>query len=111
MFEDTRDDPNRKKEEWREIVSRIDPTEQGETDIDHYDMEEELYKKKGQKQQAPTEDEFARTLRRMKSKQKLENRIRRYFAKHIREDLRLLSEKVHAKVRMNKVREFSEGLK
>lgn len=109
VFEDTRDDPSRKKEEWREIVSRIDPTEQGQTDLDHYDIEDELYKPP--KKPEIKEDEFAATLRRMKAKKKLENMMKRYFVKHIREDLRQLSDKVHAKVRVQRMRDFAEGLK
>ena len=111
LFEDSRDDPERKKAEWREIVERIDPTEKGETDIDHYDMEKELYKRKRERPKVSQEDELARIVRRMKSKQKLAAKMKRYFVKHIREDLKSLSEKVSAKVRINRVQKLSGALK
>ncbi|OHS94553.1 hypothetical protein TRFO_39262 [Tritrichomonas foetus] len=104
VFEKIENPKQKRKPEWKSIIEHIDPTEDTEPDIDHHDIDDELYKDK-YKQEIKQEDELTSTLRRMKAKHKLRNKIKKFFAKNVKRDLRSLEEQVFTKIRMRRMKQ------
>lgn len=110
IIEDTDDNPNKPLREWQSIVKEIDPTEMGETDIDHHDIEDYLYNRKKRVAEEPKEDPMETEMRRTRAKKKLSNQVKQHFVGRIRDDLRGIQEKVHTKMREDRIRNMMKNL-